>query len=65
MKRFLFFCFLLITALSYAQVDSTRKIEPAQETSYTNKDLLLISLVGLALLVAIYFLFRRARGTKN
>lgn len=65
MKRFAFFCFLLITTLAYAQNDSIRKIEPRKETSFTSGDVLLIGLAALALLVAIYFLFRRARGTRN
>lgn len=65
MKRLLLFCSLLISALVYGQSDTAGVIEPGHQTSYTNKDLLLISLAGLALLLAIYFLFRRTRGTKN
>jgi hypothetical protein len=66
MKQVCIFSFCLITAtFAYAQGDTTRMIEPGQKTSYDNKDLLLISLAGLALLLAIYFLFRRTKGTRN
>jgi hypothetical protein len=65
MKRLVLFCLLLISTMAYSQSDTSGVIEPGQQTSYDNKDLLLISLAGLALLLAIYFLFRRTRGTKN
>jgi hypothetical protein len=65
MKRFIVLCFLVITTLAQAQSDSIRKIEPDKKTSFTNQDLILIALAALALLIAIYFLFRRARGTRN
>jgi hypothetical protein len=65
MKRLLFFCFLSISTFVQAQGDTARVVEPGQRTSYTNKDLVLISIAGLALLLAIYFLFRRVRGTRN
>ena len=65
MKRLVLFCLLVFTTMAYAQIDSIRAVEPAKETSYTNKDLLLISLAGLALLLAIYFLFRKTRGTRK
>jgi surface polysaccharide O-acyltransferase-like enzyme len=65
MKRLLLFCFLLICTFVQAQGDTARTVEPGQQTSYTNKDLVLISIAGLALLLAIYFLFRRLRGTRN
>jgi hypothetical protein len=65
MKRLPFFCCLLISTFVQAQSDTARVIEPGQQTSYTNKDLLLISIAGLALLLAIYFLFRRLRKTRN
>lgn len=65
MKRFVFFCFLLMATIARAQADSIRKIEPHKETSFTSEDVLLIALAALALLVAIYFLFRRAKGTRN
>jgi len=65
MKKLLSFLFLLWAELAYSQADSSRMIEPGHQTSYNNKDLLLISLAGLALLLAIYFLFRKTRKTKN
>jgi LPXTG-motif cell wall-anchored protein len=65
MKRLILFCFLCITVLAYSQSDTTRVIEPGHQTSYDNKDLLLISFAGLALLLALYFLFRRTRKTRN
>lgn len=36
-------------------------VAPEHQTSYNNQDLLLISLAALALLMAMYFLFRRRR----
>jgi hypothetical protein len=51
-----------LSTIVYSQLDSTRIIEPNKETSYTNKDLILIALASLALLIAIYFLFKRARS---
>jgi len=61
MRKGLLPCFLLLSTAVYCQLDSTRIIEPNKVTSYTNKDLILIALASLALLIAIYFLFRRAR----
>lgn len=54
-----------MATIARAQADSIRKIEPHKETSFTSEDVLLIALAALALLVAIYFLFRRAKGTRN
>jgi hypothetical protein len=65
MKKFFTFCFLFFATLAYAQSDSIRAIEPNKKTSYDSKDLILIALAALALLVAMYFLFRRAKGTRN
>ncbi|GEM_PF-1638856 len=65
MKKLITLSFLFFITVAYSQTDSVRPIEPGQQTSYDNKDLLLISLAGLALLLAIYFLFRRARKTRN
>jgi hypothetical protein len=56
---------LFFATLAYAQSDSIRAIEPNKKTSYDSKDLILIALAALALLVAMYFLFRRAKGTRN
>jgi hypothetical protein len=57
--------FLLVATFLQAQIDSVRKIEPNRETSYDNHDLLLLSLAALAILIAIYFLFRRGRRRKQ
>jgi LPXTG-motif cell wall-anchored protein len=61
MKFRLALSFLLVTVLSYAQGDTTVNPEPYRETSFTNKDLLLLALAGLAVLMAGYFLFRRSK----
>jgi hypothetical protein len=65
MRRGLLPCLLFFSCAVYGQIDSTRIIEPNKETSYTNKDLILIALAALALLIAIYFLFKRARARRN
>ena len=52
MRRGLLPCLLFFSCAVYGQIDSTRIIEPNKETSYTNKDLILIALAGLALLIA-------------
>jgi len=59
-KALLSLYFLLITALASAQ-DSTKPVEPEMETSYENYELLIIALVGLVILLLIYFYFRRTR----
>ena len=64
-KLVLFVSALPFTLSSLAQSESPRVIEPEHKTSYDNEDLLLITLAALALLMAIYFLFRRSRGKKN
>jgi uncharacterized membrane protein len=61
MKSILLSAFLLFQLAAFAQLDTAGSVEPYRETSYTNKDLLLLALAGLAILMAIYFLFRRAR----
>jgi hypothetical protein len=57
---------LLIMMLPFtvmAQTTDLKPVEP-QQTSFTNKDLILIALAAFALLVAIYFLFRRAKNRR-
>ncbi|MES2881387.1 MAG: hypothetical protein V4676_04505 [Bacteroidota bacterium] len=65
MKKVLVLCILIISAFAQAQVDSVKVIQPEQENSYNSTDLLLISLAGLAILLSIYFLFKRARGKRR
>lgn len=65
MKHVITICFLFLTAMAQAQLDTVPQVEPNRETSYTNQDLLLISFAALAILIAIYFLFRRVRKTRN
>jgi hypothetical protein len=64
-KIILLVCALPFTFYAFAQTESPRVIEPERKSSYDNEDLLLITLAALALLMAIYFLFRRSRGKKN
>lgn len=52
---------LLLPVVALSQPESTRVIEPGQQTSYTNKDLILLAAAAFAVLVAAYFIFRRAR----
>lgn len=64
MKKITLLCILFISAIAQAQGDSTNVVQPEQENSYNSTDLLLISLAGLAILLSIYFLFKRARGRR-
>jgi len=61
MKTKLFFFFLLVSNMALAQADSTRVPEPNLETSYDNQELLIMALAGLALLLVLYFFFKRSR----
>ncbi|HVF98107.1 MAG TPA: hypothetical protein VM871_12330 [Flavisolibacter sp.] len=62
MKTFLSLCFSCLTLVVSAQLDSVRKIEPDQETSFENYELLVIALLGLALLMGIRFWFKKTRN---
>jgi hypothetical protein len=62
MKRLLIACLFLLSLSALAQNDTSRAVEPQMETSYDNMELLIIALVGLALLIAMYFFFRKTRG---
>jgi LPXTG-motif cell wall-anchored protein len=64
MKSFLTFCFLSLVFFAQAQIDSVRVVEPNRETSYTNEEVLLMSFAGLAILLAIYFLFKRRKKSQ-
>ena len=54
-------CLLLVQGSLFAQ-DSAGVIEPGYETSFENKELWLVAVIGLMALIAIYFIFR---GRKN
>jgi LPXTG-motif cell wall-anchored protein len=61
MKKSLLFFFLLISNFAWSQADTGRLPEPDLETSHDNQELLIIALVGLVILLALYFLFRRSK----
>ncbi len=65
MKIMMLMSILLINAVAHAQVDSVKVVQPEQKASYNSNDLLLISLAGLAILLSIYFLFKRVRGKRG
>lgn len=65
MKRLLIPCLLLLSLAALAQNDTSRAVEPNMETSYDNMELLIMALVGLALLIAMYFFFRKTRRRDN
>ena len=65
MKRLLLSLFSFISFLSFSQSDSIRTIEPGQETSFENYELLVIALLGLVLLIGVWFWFRRTRKNKG
>ena len=61
MKYLLAVWFSLLSLISFAQADTGRKIEPGQETSFDNYELLIIAIVGLLVLIGLRFWFRRTR----
>jgi hypothetical protein len=61
MKQLLLLCFSFFATHLLAQNDNVRKIEPNQETSFDNYELLAIALVGLLLLIGLRFWFKRTR----
>jgi hypothetical protein len=64
-KAFLFLATILCFHASLlAQGDTAKAVEPGMETSYDNQELLIIALVGLVLLMAMYFFFKRSRRWK-
>ncbi len=58
MKKVFSFLLLILPFLVFAQ---DTPVEPGMETSFDNTELLVVALVGLALLLALYFFFRRRR----
>lgn len=65
MKRLLLYSLLLLSLPALSQNDTLRSVEPQMETSYDNMELLVIALVGLVLLIAMYFFFRKTRRKAN
>jgi hypothetical protein len=61
MKYGLLICASFLSLLLQAQADSGRTIEPGQETSFDNYELLVIAILGLLLLMGLRFWFRRTR----
>jgi LPXTG-motif cell wall-anchored protein len=61
MKKFLFVLPVVFALTSFAQTDTSGPIEPGMETSFDNTELLIVALVGLALLLFLYFFFRQRR----
>ena len=61
MKYLLLIYFSFLSFFSLAQ-DSVRKVEPDQETSFENYELLIIAIVGFLLLMGIRYWFKRTRN---
>lgn len=62
MKYLLLIYVSLFSFISMAQPDSMgRKIEPGQETSFENYELLIIAILGLIVLMGLRFWFKRTR----
>lgn len=55
---------LLVLALSKTVLAQDTPVEPMQ-SSYDNKDLIMLALAAFGVLMAIYFLWRRARKRKR
>ena len=56
--------FLLFTILSLDLFAQDTPVEPMQ-SSYDNKDLIMLALAAFGVLVAIYFLWRRAKKRRR
>jgi hypothetical protein len=54
---------LLLVSFSLTVLGQDTPVEPMQ-TSYENKDLIMLALAGFGVLIAIYFLWRRAKKRK-
>lgn len=67
MRKYHFVKYLLLAYFSFlffvcfSQSDSIRIIEPGQKTSFDNYRLLTIALLGLLLLIGLWFWFRQTR----
>jgi hypothetical protein len=55
---------LLLLAFSSSVIAQDTLVEPIQ-SSYDNKDLILLALAAFGVLVAIYFLWRRAKKRRR
>jgi hypothetical protein len=55
----LIYCCLFVIG-GFAQ-DSLKKIEPGQETSFDNNELLILAILGLLVLIGLRFWFKRTR----
>ena len=54
------FLLILLPFIALSQT-ATQPVEPDMETSYENYELLIIAIAGLAVLLLIYFYFKRTR----
>jgi hypothetical protein len=61
MKYLLLIYFSILSLFSIAQADSIRTIEPDQETSFENYELLIVAILGLLLLIGLRFWYWRKR----
>lgn len=61
MKYLLFISFFFCSFFCFAQADTVRMIEPKKETSFTNYEVLWIALLGLLVLIGLWFWFWKTR----
>ena len=61
MKYLLLIYFSVLSLLTHAQADTLREIEPDQETSFENYELLIVAILGLLLLIGLRFWFWRRK----
>ena len=55
---------LLLLGFSLTLIAQDAPVEPMQ-SSYENKDLIMLALAGFGVLIAIYFLWRRAKKRRR
>ena len=60
-KKLLVLFFFLLNVHCLLAQDTANSVEPDMETSFENTELMIVALIGLALLLALYFFFRRRR----
>lgn len=61
MKGIISSLILLLAFVTTIAQTGTQPVEPNMETSYENYELLFIAIAGLAILLLIYFYFKRTR----